>query len=375
MASLYTRKGSPFFWVEYRDSRGLRRQESTGCRTSDSREVRRAKRLAAQRTMEELGGAESKKSDWGWVSDFFRIRYASNESTLTRYVTTWQTIQLFLSERKILSPQQLTRSHCFDYVTWREHSDMPNGKYRACHNTALYDLRVLSLVMHEAVVREFVSGNPCVKLGIKKLPVKQKPLLTEDDCRRISDEVGRVKNDNLREFYFNSFTVARYQGCRLVETRVNPFLDVNITTKPDGTNSGTIRFRAKRGDFTTLLHPVLVPFFERLRDEGKQSTWNPPAKYANTKIRTSTWASNQWRDLFRRIGMKGVSFHCTRVLVVTEMARNNVPESKAKAYVGHASSTVHRIYQRLQIGDLQDCVAVVGGTRPSSSNSGSTDAK
>jgi integrase len=58
-------------------------------------------------------------------------------------------------------------------------------------------------------------------------------------------------------------------------------------------------------------------------------------------------------------GWQGVcphaTFHCTRVTVITRMARAGVPIQQAMAYVGHADQTVHRIYQRLQADDLTKC--------------------
>jgi hypothetical protein len=37
------------------------------------------------------------------------------------------------------------------------------------------------------------------------------------------------------------------------------------------------------------------------------------------------------------------------------MARQHVPENLAKQFIGHASTTVHRGYQRLKPEDLSDC--------------------
>jgi hypothetical protein len=51
--------------------------------------------------------------------------------------------------------------------------------------------------------------------------------------------------------------------------------------------------------------------------------------------------------------MKHLSFHSTRVTVVTRLARANYSRQLTKAYVGHASDTVHDIYTRLEAADVR----------------------
>lgn len=41
--------------------------------------------------------------------------------------------------------------------------------------------------------------------------------------------------------------------------------------------------------------------------------------------------------------------------VITRLARSGVPEAKAMKFVGHASTEIHRIYQRLSVDDLACC--------------------
>lgn len=57
--------------------------------------------------------------------------------------------------------------------------------------------------------------------------------------------------------------------------------------------------------------------------------------------------------------MPHLCFHCTRVTVITKMARAGVPMAVAMAYVLHSSSLVHKIYQRLGIADLGSAVAAI----------------
>src|SRR5258708_6920395 len=151
MASLYTRKGSPYFWLKFIDKRGTVRQISTKCRVGVSTEVRRARVLVAEKSLEELKQPErAEQQSWTWVDGFLKMKYKFNPATLERFVCAWPTITLFLQEKKILSPAHLLRKHCFDYMTWRQTPDKKNGKYAACHNTALLELKILRIVMQEA---------------------------------------------------------------------------------------------------------------------------------------------------------------------------------------------------------------------------------
>ena len=62
--------------------------------------------------------------------------------------------------------------------------------------------------------------------------------------------------------------------------------------------------------------------------------------------------ARNWHRFFRRIGLPHLSFHCTRVTVITRLARAGVPEQQAMRFIGHATLEVHRIYQKLKPGDL-----------------------
>lgn len=350
MASLYERPDSPFLWLKFRDASGRVRQVSTRCRIGIGPDIRRARQMAAEKSLEELKEGPRAKSGWGWIGDFLLVRYRSSPPSLERYQCAWGTLQMFLDEREIEGPAGLRREHCFDYVAWRQRPDKPRGKYRAKHNTALLELKTLRLVMREAVERKMISANPCVQLGIKKERTGVKPELSADDCETIRAAIRKVVDLTEREALSNSFEIARYQGCRLSETRLDPTKDVNLTEK-------TITFRAKGDkDHVTRLHPKLVGLFKQLRAEGKSKTWQIP------EGRGRQWASSLWWRFLDGLGLKakGITFHSTRVTVISEMARNNVHESKAKSFVGHSSTSVHEIYQRLRPKDLSDCTKVVG---------------
>jgi integrase len=356
MASLYERNGSPYFWLKFRDGHGEVQQISTKCRTDRTAEVRRARQMEAEKTLEELKHAPLRSRDgWDWVDDFFAISYKKNPNTLERYTSCWATLKIFLEHTKIHGPAQFLRKHCFDFITWRKNPKGLEGKQRAvraaCHNTALLDLKIMRIVMQEAVERNLAPGNPCLRLGIEREARKLKPELSDDDIDFIRSKIPSAENEVTRHMLTVSFEIARYQGCRISETRLHVTRDVDL-------NARTITFHAKgQKDFVTALHPKLIPLFEKLRADGREYTWEQGGSYRQ-------WASLQWHKFLKRIGLPArlpnVCFHSNRVSIVTRLARNNVPISKAKAYVGHANGFIHETYQRLTAQDVAGCTDAVG---------------
>jgi integrase len=355
MAHIYKRKESPFWWIKYRDpNTGATRREGTGFKVNVTPDTRKAKELAAERSLDEVrtsrGGSEE---NWAaWVPGYLATRYAgSPPKTLSRYEDCWGNLTMFLDERKIASPRHLTRTHCFDYLTWRTKPAKNEGRYHASHNTALFELRMLKALIDEAILRGYTTTNPCAKLGIKKLPRREKPELTDADIEFIRSKFDAEPEPN-RTFLRNSFEIARYQGCRLAETYLDPLENVEVFEEVKGgeiSKSGRIHFHRKGGRLDTVpMHPALIPLFESLRAGGSRTTYEMPMN-----------PSRKWWDFFKKIGMRkrlpGLCFHSLRVTAATRMARANVPEAKAMKYLSHASTVVHRTYQRLRTGDLGEC--------------------
>jgi integrase len=231
-------------------------------------------------------------------------------------------------------------------MAWRTSQVKRVSKKHPSHNTALMELRFLGRIMREAVRRGFITASPLERMGIKKDRAPEKAELTDADVAAI--RAGLVEWEGhlpLKDRWMTiCFEIGIHQGCRLRETSV-PLTDIDE-------NAARIMFHAKRAKvYTTQLHPVLVPIIRELRAAGLTKTCVLPKM-----------ASKIWHWFFKgrpERGWNGVcphaSFHCTRVTVITRMARKGVPIQQAMAYVGHADETVHRIYQRLQADDLTRC--------------------
>ena len=347
--SVYPRKDSPCWWIAYVDPVSLqRRAKSSGCRRDDplgyKRALDQARKLGEDgRAAKSVGGS----AHWDkWVEAWLRTKFAeqNHANTLKAELHHWSWVRAFLSERKIASPIGVTYQLGLDWMEWRLKHKTRAGK--GGHNNALGELRLFGRVMREAVRRSFIVANPLERMGIKSHKAAEKPEMTAAEIVAIRAALAE-KEGHLpmgERWMTVSFEIALHQGCRSAETSL-PLSDIDEIR-------GTITFRQK-GDrvFTTRLHDGLRPLVAELRAAGLKRTCDRPRM-----------ANKEWHWFFKGRTDKGhaskgvaprLCFHCTRVTVITRLARAGVPISQAMAYVGHADEEIHRIYQRLAAPDLQ----------------------
>ena len=160
MASLIKRKGSPFWFIQYRQGDKWNKR-STGLRHAVSAETRKAREECAKQALKEMTvsrvGGESR---WdAWVLKFLEGRYADRQKTLARYKTTWRTWMLYLDKLGVELPMQVPYVHCQDFIAWRQ-DPKTKGVYACGRNTAIYDLKTFGLIMSEAMRRGFITTNP-----------------------------------------------------------------------------------------------------------------------------------------------------------------------------------------------------------------------
>jgi integrase len=341
MASLYRRDRSPYWWIKYRDANGEICYESTGCRIGLGSETAKARQLKAKRTQEEADTARvSNKEHFDrWVIAFLETRYGRRKNTLTKYQQAWNAISTFLESNGLRRPRQLKREHVIDYLKWRQNPPKDLGVRAVSLNSALLDIRIWRIIMFEAIAREFTAANPCSKLGISADRPKDKHEITSKEETLIRDKLKSRPS-----WMSIAFEIAIRQGCRFSETCL-PLQDVEL-----GRNQITFTIKGGRRH-TTALVPALRPLFRQLKKKGRVMTYDmPPSRARN------------WHRFFRKVGLSHLSFHCTRVTVITRLARAGVPEQQAMRFIGHSTLEVHRIYQKLKPGDLSDCVSVLNGS-------------
>lgn len=336
-SSVYARKDSPYWWVKYWDStKQAYSYEATPHRRDDHGTKRKAREIANERAKAASDDKQTKGEErWeAWVEPWLQLAYGGpgREDTHTRMLSAWKQWSEYLEMEKVRVPRGLTYRHVLGFIKWRSSQVKPASGKIVKKNTALIDTKFMNAILKEAQRRGFVNGVVTLNLGIKKDPPKEKPEITLDELAKIRAEL-KVRPEWMR----TCFEIAIHQGCRLSETQVS-FDRVNF-------RDDTIQFIAKGRDgkahvFTTRLHPGLKPILLELKARGQHVTCTLPSL-----------AGKSWHFFFKEIGLPHLCFHCTRVTVITWLARSGVNEQQAMAYVGHASTEIHRVYQRLKPRD------------------------
>lgn len=363
LPSVYARSGRAKFYVSFDCPATARRlHRATPFRTDDPEGGRKALAFAAALAKPKPSDREYQTEAWEtWVPAFLRQQYRRQQKSLQRYLISWKWWRLFLSDRKISTPRALTFQHVRDFHEWRTTFKKRSGR-SVSHNTALLDVKAMQVVMNEARRREWVAANPCDRLGIGRATAKVKPEITDAEMATIIAELDAlVAREPGKAWMRTAWEIARWQGCRLRETRLDLARQVDL-------RDGTIVFNAKgrHGNakvVPTWLHDGLRPLLARMIADKQAWTCDP----------IGPLGSLEFRRFFHAIGLPHLCFHCTRVTVITKGARAGVPESHMMAYVGHSKSEVHRIYQRFSARDLIKAAAAVsyaGGTPSTAENPG-----
>ncbi len=347
--SLYSRARSPFWWLAHIDPKsGKRVCRSTEVRIDDPRGRVKALEMArdASEETKALRPVLATSAWEDWAEDYLRFRYSDSPLTLSRAFNGWKVLVEWLTEKKIHGPAAISYQHAQEWVIWRTKQKRHSGALIK-KNTALTDLRFLTILMREAMRRGWVKTNPLDRPGLGRDRVKKKPEITPDQDRKILTALEKKP-----QWMRDSYAVAMAQGCRLTET-ATPLADIDEVSQ-------VITFDAKGdNEFGTRLHDCLIPLVKRRRAEG-----------AKLLVDLPKLASKDWCFFLDEIGLPDHSFHCTRVTAITRLARAGVPIQQAMAFVGHANETIHAIYQRLSPPDLVAATAAL--SRPASSGTSET---
>jgi Phage integrase family len=336
MASLVKRKNSQYWYVKFIDPKtGKRDFKSTKFRRNDPTETRQARALEAELAAREHEKAiHSQVERWeDWVLPFLK-RHCSSPRTLERYILAWSWVSMYLRERRIHIPSELTYQDALGYLKWRTEYRKRGGRTVKL-NTALNDIKVLRIIMRQAVRLEYAKNNPCDRLGVAKEETKEKPELTDQEI--IDIRAALKDRDRWMQI---SFEIAIHTGCRQSETQI-ALRDVDFKRK-------TITFASPKGGraraFTVPLPTALEPLLASLRDAGAKHTLDNPPRMLG----------KEWWCFFKNtLKRPDLCYHCTRVTFITRLARAGVPLAAAMRLVNHASTLVHRIYQRLGVDDVR----------------------
>jgi len=333
MASLYRKQNSPFWFIQFTDADGSRRNRSTGLRADDPGETVQARALRAQMEAKELNrhSVESSGASWDtWVPAYLK-RHCQTPRTFQRYCGNWQWLALWLQERHYHSPRAITYRNALEYLDWRTCYKKKTGK-TVGRNTAIMELKLLAMIMGEAVRLGHADANPLVSLKLKKDKSEKKPELKDSEILKI---VEALKAEP--EWMQVAFQISLHTGCRLRETRI-PLSCVDF--KED-----KITFPAPKGGeeraFSIPMPSALRPLLERLRKTRRKYTLELPFQ-----------PSRRWQQFFMKIKKTHLCFHCLRVTYVNRLRRAGVPREAAMRLVNHSSELIHQIYQREKVEDV-----------------------
>lgn len=326
MASIYHKGDDPRIWLRYKDSTGTWRGKPTSYRWSNIGELRQARLLAeraAEREAELLGGDSTLFSQW--VSVWLGTKYGEAKTTTpARYNRSWRVVTRFLAANGIHAAAQVKREFIDEYLRWR--------KDTAGRNTAIGEVKLMSMVLSEAVRRGHCAFNPLAKPGLRKSAAKEKKVWTDTDLGKAATHIEKHESHWMRAvLYMGMYQACRLRQCAVPLDRIR--FDLGVIQYPD--------MIVKGGEgFAQPIDPRFRPILKRLVEQAQ--------KLGFKNLCEIPWdATLRLRRTFDRAGLPGLSHHGLRVTWITRAAEAGVPESQAMAFCHHASREVHRVYKKL----------------------------
>ena len=332
MAYLYRKSRSPYWYVVYRDDDNKEVHRSTGLRADDPNETLKAKALRAELEAKEHRSTRITHVDtWDtWVPKYLE-RHCQTARTLERYSGNWKWLALWLQTRRLHSPQAITYRNALEYIEWRTGFKKKSGR-TVGRNTAIMELKLLAMIMGEAVRLGHANSNPLVSLKIRRDKPVKRPEMTDQEIKEIRESL-KIEP----EWMQIAFEIALHTGCRLRETRL-PIECIDFA-------EAKITFPSPKGGedraFSIPMPSALVPLLKELKKSGRQFTLEFPFQ-----------PSRRWQQFFIKIGKRHLCFHCLRVTYVNRLRRAGVPREAAMRLVNHSSELIHQVYQREKVDDV-----------------------
>lgn len=355
---VFPRNGSPFWWIYFYTAPKKRVQQSSKKRRDDPLGWKQAYDMAKgnARDLGALGRAGNALWDT-WVDDWISSKMpnasqARSRSTCLRH---WHFIRAFLGSRGVDTPTGVSYNIAMEYFEWRKTNKRFPARPRM--QTAVTEVALLRRVMHEAVRRGFAHQNPIAHMELVRPKHKEKPEMTTKEEAIIRAELGRREGAlPITERWMTvAFEIAIRHGWRIAETSF-PIERIDFKTWMVSVHQKGDRWR------TVPLHTELRPLFAALRKAGaKMSCVFPEGSAQRASYHWSMMLLGCERDNVKGI-LPHLCFHCCRVTVISRMARAGIPERLIMEWVGHASTAVHRIYQRVRSDDLERCILPSGSS-------------
>lgn len=345
MASIFERPGSRFWWVKYRDpGTGKIQRKSTGIDKVLPDARRKAKGVAAKWTTKEMAAPRTREAErWEtWARPYLDERY-KDRGSLKNAILSLGDLMVYFQEKEIRTPRQVTHDIVSAFVPWRLSN---KTLVKVKKNTALLRFVYFRILMGEAVRRGFAEFNLCRDAEHEREASKEKLEISEADQKKIESELLTKP-----QWMQDQWLVLMRQGCRVAETGT-PMERIDEKAM-------TITLRLKGGWMhTAALHPDLLPMVARARSEGRKALIEGPP--------SGSWPAI-WSDFFKRRKLP-YSIHCTRVTVITRLARAGASVVDICNFIGH-SQEVNRIYRKLKPADSLSLLSILAGAPTPSTDS------
>ena len=289
--------------------------------------------LRAQLEAKELNRNTTEVSGGGWdtwVPQYLE-RHCETARTMERYTGSWAWLAVWLQENHYHSPRAITYRKALEYVEWRVSYKKKTGR-TVGRNTAIMELKLLAMIMGEAVRLGYADANPLVSLKLRRDKTPKKPEVTDDEIVEIRKALRTEP-----QWMQTAFEISLHTSCRLRETKI-PLNCLDF-------KENKITFPSPKGGedraFSIPMPTALRPLLERIRKSWKDFTHDFPFQ-----------PSRRWQQFFIKIKMPHLCFHCLRVTYVNRLRRAGVPREAAMRLVNHSSDLIHQVYQREKVEDV-----------------------
>jgi site-specific recombinase XerD len=310
-------------------------ESSTGLRIDSVEDTAKANRMADKATLKERQSSTTRDSAFdSWVPTYLASHYTlSSPSTRRRTEIVWHTLSVFLHERGIRVPRQVSYRIADEYMQWRI-GRVVNLR-AASHNTARMEIKFLSQLMSEAVRRELADANPFLGKEIPLAPQKEKKALTDKDIANVRSKIGAQA-----PWMSILFETMLHTGCRFNEASI-PIKNVDFDKNDLHMVDSKRNYNDRRKQFTIPLPKPLRALFWDLKQKGRDRT-------------VELTSEKNWR--FNRFlkEIAGASSHSLRVTFITRCQQAGLSERQTMRLVNHSSHAVHAIYSRLSVDDVRE---------------------
>lgn len=334
--SAFERADSPYVRIQYGEKNQPKRYLKTSIRKDDPEKALKIAKAINRVEAQLLEGAPKQTSQsWNWVANYLRQRYAARVRTQKIYLIQWNWLLAYLNGSRIAGPGELSRPAIFAYLDWRRSQTKQKSGRNPGLNTALSELKLLGLIMDEAVTRGLAIENPARKLQIERDETELKPEITDTEIRAIYTALRACPAWMQRSFHIALQTGLRFSDTAIERSQVSLARGHIVIEKPKG---------GRKRSFGIEIYPEIELMIRKFMNGRDKRLWEMPEKERGLN-------GLIWRKFFDCIGMPHLCFHCTRVTFITRGAIAGVPESAMMKMVNHGSKQIHRIYQRLAAPD------------------------